>query len=144
MSETPKNQPTFHINQVGNLNTGDVSIARDQVGIQHNYAAPNPQLESALQDLKNTLAELQQQHPNIATESGAIEVIDGELTNPFPSPTASKLVLLRQQFLNPERHFQATKATLIEIAKHFLEDSLFAKAFITYIDTLSGDLGEGA
>ncbi|MBF2047768.1 MAG: HEAT repeat domain-containing protein [Leptolyngbya sp. IPPAS B-1204] len=38
MSESPKNQPSFNINQVGNLNTGDVTIQGDQVGIQHNYA----------------------------------------------------------------------------------------------------------
>jgi hypothetical protein len=120
------------------------TVAGDQNVTQHNYAAPNPQLESALQDLKNTLAELQQQHPNIATETEAIEIIDGELTNPFPSPTASKLVLLRQQFLNPERHFQAAKATLAEVAKHYLEESVFAKAFITYIDTLSSNPEEGA
>ncbi|HIK30655.1 MAG TPA: hypothetical protein IGS17_14305 [Oscillatoriales cyanobacterium M59_W2019_021] len=104
----------------------------------------DPALQSALQDLKNTLAELGQQHPNIATESEAIEIIDGEITNPFPSPTASKLALLRKQFLNPERHFQATKATLIEMTKHFLSENIFAQGFITYIDTLSSDPGQGA
>jgi hypothetical protein len=141
------NNNTFNI---GNFNAENSpvnlggTIQGDQNATQNNYTTPNPQLESALQDLKNTLAELQQQHPNIATETEAIEIIDGELTNPFPSPTASKLVLLRQQFLNPERHFQAAKATLAEVAKHYLEESVFAKAFITYIDTLSSNPGEGA
>lgn len=141
------NNNTFNI---GNFNAENSpvnlggTIQGDQNATQNNYAAPNPQLESALKDLKNTLAELQQQHPNIATETEAIEIIDGELTNPFPSPTASKLVLLRQQFLNPERHFQAAKATLAEVAKHYLEESVFAKAFITYIDTLSSNPEEGA
>lgn len=141
------NNNTFNI---GNFNAENSpvnlggTVQGDQNATKNNYSEPNPQLESALQNLKNTLAELQQQHPNIATESEAIEIIDGELTNPFPSPTASKLALLRQQLLNPERHFQATKATLSEVAKHFLEDSLWAKAFITYIDTLSSDPGEGA
>ncbi|MDX2245091.1 MAG: hypothetical protein NW224_30810 [Leptolyngbyaceae cyanobacterium bins.302] len=36
MAESSKNQPTFHIGQVGNVNTGDVTIHGDQVGIQHN------------------------------------------------------------------------------------------------------------
>lgn len=141
------NNNTFNI---GNFNAENSplnlggTVQGDQNATQNNYAAPNPQLEAALQDLKNTLAELQKQHPNIATESEAIEIIDGEITNPFPSPTASKLALLRKQFLNPERHFQATKATVIEIVKHFLEESIFAKAFITYLDTLSSDPGEGA
>jgi hypothetical protein len=123
------------------IEKNDGTVIGKQVKIQQNSI--NPALESALQDLKNTLAELQQQHPNIATETEAIEIIDGELTNPFPSPTASKLVLLRQQFLNPERHFQAAKATLAEVAKHYLEESVFAKAFITYLDTLSSNPEEG-
>lgn len=104
----------------------------------------DPALQSALQDLKNTLAELGQQHPNIATESEAIEIIKGEITNPFSTPTPSKLALLRQQLLNPERHFQATKATLSEVAKHYFEENILVKAFFTYIDTLSSDPGQGA
>jgi hypothetical protein len=140
------NNNTFNI---GNFNAENSpvnlggTIQGDQNATQNNYTTPNPQLESALQDLKNILAELGQQHPNVATETEAIEIIDGEMTNPFPSPTASKLALLRKQFLNPERHFQATKATLIEMTKHFLSENIFAQGFITYIDTLSSDPGEG-
>lgn len=37
MSEQPKNQPTFNIGQVGNINTGDVTVQRDQIGVQNNY-----------------------------------------------------------------------------------------------------------
>ena len=37
MSDSSKNQPIFHINTVGNLNTGDVTIQGAQIGIQHNY-----------------------------------------------------------------------------------------------------------
>lgn len=37
MTEAPKNQPTFHINQVGNLNTGDITVQGNQIGSQHNY-----------------------------------------------------------------------------------------------------------
>jgi hypothetical protein len=37
MSEQPKNQSTFNISQVGNINAGDVTVQRDQVGIQNNY-----------------------------------------------------------------------------------------------------------
>ncbi|MCX5964802.1 MAG: hypothetical protein NT070_17195 [Cyanobacteria bacterium] len=35
MTNQPKNPPTFHINNIGNLNTGDVTIAGDQIGIQN-------------------------------------------------------------------------------------------------------------
>ena len=130
------NAPNAAVNLGGTVEGGQ--------NVTQNNSTTNPQLKSALQELKTTLAELGQQHPNVTTESEAIEVIDGELTNPFPSPTSSKLALLRQQFLNPERHFQATKATLSEVVKHFLEESLWAKAFITYLETLSSDPGQGA
>lgn len=39
MPEPSKNQPTFHINQVGNINTGDVTIQGNQIGEQHNHTA---------------------------------------------------------------------------------------------------------
>jgi hypothetical protein len=141
MAETPKNQPTFHIGQVGTINTGDVTVQGDQVGIQHNYAI-SQELNAALQDLKSSLAELQKQHPTVTTEVQAYDVIEAELINPI-NPTASKLATLRQQLLNPERHLKASKATLAEVAKHYLEESIWAKAFITYLDTMSADPGNG-
>ena len=47
MPEAAKNQPTFHINQVGNINTGDITIEGDQIDTQHNYA-PQPSVDKAL------------------------------------------------------------------------------------------------
>lgn len=57
MAEVPKNQPTFHINQVGNINTGDVTISGDQVGIQHNYAQQQD-LAQAAKDIRDLLQHL--------------------------------------------------------------------------------------
>jgi hypothetical protein len=57
MAEPSKNQPTFHIGQVGNINTGDVTIHGDQVGIQHNYA-PSQDLAQAANDIRNLLQQL--------------------------------------------------------------------------------------
>lgn len=54
MPETPKNQPAFQIQQVGTINTGDVTIQGDQVGIQHNYAI-SPELDEALKDVNKSL-----------------------------------------------------------------------------------------
>ena len=82
------------------------------------------------------------QHPTVATESQALTIIDAEFTE-IQQDRASRLAILRQQLLNPERHFQASKATLVEVLKHFLEESVWAKALITYIDTLSTTPGEG-
>ncbi len=39
MSNSSKNQPIFHINQVGTFNSGDVTVQGDQIGIQHNHFA---------------------------------------------------------------------------------------------------------
>jgi hypothetical protein len=61
MTETPKNQPTFNIQNVGNINTGDVTIAGDQIGIQHNYA-PEPNTE-ATQQLTQLLNKLRTKYP---------------------------------------------------------------------------------
>jgi hypothetical protein len=62
MSEQPKNQPVFHIKQVGNINTGDLTIAGDQIGIQHNYA-PDPDTK-AEQQLIHLLNKLRNHYPN--------------------------------------------------------------------------------
>jgi hypothetical protein len=135
MAESPKNQPTFNIGSVGNLNTGDVTIQGDQVGFQYNYPI-SPELQTAISDLKAVLNDLQTQNPSVATEAQALTIIDAEFTEIQPSGD-SRLATLRQQLLNPERHFQASKATLVEVLKHFLEESVWAKAVITYIDTMS-------
>ncbi|MDX2245090.1 MAG: hypothetical protein NW224_30805 [Leptolyngbyaceae cyanobacterium bins.302] len=93
--------------------------------------------------MKSSLIELQKQHPNITSEIQAYDIIDAEIINPV-TPNARKLATLRKQMFNPERHFKASKATLTEIVKHYLEESLCAKAFITYIDKMSEDPGKGA
>lgn len=62
MSETSKYQNSFHFNQApGNVNTGDVTIQRDQVGIQHNYATEQKQnLAEAAKDIQQLLDQLSQ------------------------------------------------------------------------------------
>jgi NAD(P)-dependent dehydrogenase (short-subunit alcohol dehydrogenase family) len=62
MPEQPQNQPIFNINQVGNINTGDTTIAGDQIGIQYNYT-PEPNTE-AEQQLDQLLTKLRNQYPN--------------------------------------------------------------------------------
>ncbi|MBI4783954.1 MAG: CHAT domain-containing protein [Oscillatoriophycideae cyanobacterium NC_groundwater_1537_Pr4_S-0.65um_50_18] len=43
MSDSSKNQPIFHINKVGNINSSDVTIQGDQIGIQHNHSPATEQ-----------------------------------------------------------------------------------------------------
>jgi HEAT repeats len=75
MSETPKNQPTFHINSVGNLNTGDVSIQGDQIGTQNNYNFPEPKQTEATQTVADLLQDIRSRHPQ-ATDAEIVEMID--------------------------------------------------------------------
>ena len=48
MTNSPKNQATFHINSVGNLNAGNLTIQGDQIGIQDN--AEDPEIEPEIDD----------------------------------------------------------------------------------------------
>jgi HEAT repeats len=134
MSEQPKNQPTFHIGQVGSINTGDVDIKGDQIGIQYNYAN-DPEVQAASIELKDLLLEIQIKHSSIATTEEAIAIIDVEFTE-IKQTNTRKLAKLAQFLLDPKRHGKAIKATCAEVAKHYLEESVLAKAIITYGDTL--------
>lgn len=118
------------------------TIHGDQIGTQNQYIN-DPELQSAIADLQTLLTQLQTQHPHVTSETEAIAIIDAEFTEIKQSPT-NKLVTLRKQLRNPERHAQAIKATLGEIAKHYLEESVWAKAIITYLDKLSEIPDQGA
>ena len=141
MTNSPKNQSTFHINSVGNLNTGDVTIQGDQIGIQHNAA--DPEIKRAIADLQTLIAQLQTQYPHIATETEALAILDVEFTE-IKRDKTHKLATLRKQLLDPDRHLQAIKAALGEVAKHYLEESVWAKTTITYLDKLSEEPNHGA
>lgn len=101
------------------------------------------QLEKALPDLKNLLIQLQTQHPQVTTEAEALTIIDTEFTE-IKQVKTHQLATLRQQILNPERHLQAIKAAGGEVAKHYLEESVWAKAVITYLDKMSETPNQGA
>jgi HEAT repeats len=134
MTEQPKNQPTFNIGQVlGNINTGDVDIKGDQIGTQYNYNDQEVQTTSS--ELKSLLLELQTKNPAIATTEEALAVIDVEFTE-IKQTNNPKLAKFLQFLLEPKRHIKALKATAAEVAKHYLEESVWSKAIITYIDTL--------
>jgi hypothetical protein len=113
----------------------------------HNYAN-NETLKQQIPEVRQLVHQLQQIHQP-TTEVQAAEIIDVEFreiqkTNPTRWQTIRKqLQLLKRQILNPESHLKATKATLAEISKHYLEDSLMAKATITYLDTLSAETDQG-
>ena len=117
------------------------SVAGDQIGTQHQHAT-DPELQQVVAELKTALNELKTQHPTVTTETAALEIIDAEFSEIQPTSNP-RLATLRQQILNPERHLQATKATLGEVAKHYLEESVWAKAILAYIDKLSETPDQG-
>jgi hypothetical protein len=136
MSEPSKYTIHTQSSQIIEQNPGTV------IGIQ-NSQTPDAEVQRAIADLTTLLTQLQTQYPQVATEAEALPIIDAEFTEIKQSPT-SKLATLRQQILNPERHAQAIKATLGEITKHYLEESVWAKATLTYLDKMSETPNQGA
>jgi hypothetical protein len=110
--------------------------------IENNHPT-DPEVKTTIADLTLLLTQLQAQHPQVTTESQALTVLDAEFTEIQHSPT-HPLVSLRQQLLNPERHLQAIKATFAEVVKHYLEESVWSKAVVTYLDKLSETPDQGA
>jgi HEAT repeat protein len=140
MEPKPKNDftgATFS----GPVNFGDNPTGQF-IGTQNNYTT-EPNIQATIDDLKTLITHLQNQHPNVTTEAQALKIIDAEFTEIKRNPT-HKLATLRKQILNPERHLQAIKATAAEIVKHYLEESIWSKASITYIDKLSETPDQGA
>ncbi|MFM2431434.1 MAG: hypothetical protein RLZZ511_2647 [Cyanobacteriota bacterium] len=85
MTETSKNQPTFNIQNVGNINTGDVTIQGDQIGIQHNYP-PDPNITEAHQQLTHLLIKLRNRYPD-KTDTEIFEILlNGFTTMPQNHP----------------------------------------------------------
>ncbi|MDA0269344.1 MAG: hypothetical protein O3A14_20895 [Cyanobacteria bacterium] len=134
------NISTFNVNNSA-INLGG-TIEGDQIGTQKQYAH-DLDVKAAISNLQTLLTQLQAQHPNVTTETEALAIIDAEFTDIKQSPN-HRLTTLRQQILNPERHAQAIKATVGEVAKHYLEESVLAKAAITYLDKMSEEPNHGA
>jgi hypothetical protein len=117
------------------------TVAGDQIGTQNQHNNDS-EVRGAIADLQTLFTQLQTQHPQVTTETEALAIIDAEFTEIQQSKT-HRLATLRQQLLNPERHLQAIKATLGEVAKHYLEESVWGKASLTYLDKLSEEPNHG-
>ncbi len=99
-------------------------------------------------ELRQLVIQLQHDYQP-TTEDAAMKVIDAEFDEIKETDLSrwqaiqEQLKLLKRQALNPERHFNATKEALSEVAKHYLEESVVAKALITYLNTMSADPTQG-
>lgn len=72
------------------------------------------------------------------SEAEAIEIIEAEFSE-IEKAEPNKITQLRTQVLNRERWFNGGKAALSEVAKHYLEEHVFAKAFLAFLDGFSAD-----
>jgi hypothetical protein len=75
MTEPSKNQPTFHINQVGQINSGDVTVERDMVGFQYNYTFPDPKPAEAIGQVSQVIQDIRQQNPQ-ASDAEIPDIIE--------------------------------------------------------------------
>lgn len=116
------------------VNFGD-NPKGDFIGTQNHYAS-DPEVQNAISELQFLLTQLQSQHPQVETEVEAMPIIDAEFIELKRSQT-NKFAILRKQIFTLERHAQAMKATFGEVAKHYMEESVWAKAVITYLDKMS-------
>jgi HEAT repeats len=127
MSEQPKNQPTFNIGQVGNINTSDVTVQRDQVGIQNNYGIA-PEIQNSIVEFQTILENLNKQHPT-ATEADVEfqEIKDKQLPQ-------------WQNLLNIKRFYNGSKKAAIKIGEHFTETNVWGKGFIAFLEGISEEI----
>ncbi len=147
-------QPSISIGTISggiqNFTPNQGTQTNTNIGTQNNYFGTDDNLKQQIADLKQFIAELEAKHPQVQTETAANDIIDAEIVAVQKTDInrwqilRQQMLLLKRQFLNPERQLQALKAGLGEAAKHYLEDSVWAKAILTYIDKLSETPDQGA
>ncbi len=98
---------------------------------------PHENLDKALMEIIQILKTLQQNHPT-ATEEEAEDIIEAEFQE-IKINQPNKWQNFQRQLLNPERWLKGGKAALSETAKHYLEDSVFAKASLAFLDEFSAE-----
>ena len=140
MAEQPKNDFSGATFQAP-VNFGD-NPTGDFISTQHNQTT-DQEVKNAIADIQTLITQLQTQYPHVATETQALAILEVEFTE-IKQDKPHKLATLRKQLFNPDRHFQAIKAALGEVAKHYLEESVLAKTTITYLDKLSEEPNHGA
>jgi len=128
MSDSKYNFPKAEIVQIIENNSGEV--------IAKKYAN-DPAFTDALSEIVQILTTLQQNHPT-ATEKEAVEIIEAEF-QVIKINQPNKWKTFQRDLLNSERWLKGGKSALSETAKHYLEDSVFAKAFLAFLDGFSAE-----
>jgi HEAT repeat protein len=154
MAEQPSIQIGSISGGINNFTPNQGTQNLTQIETQNNYST-DPNLLQTIQnllqqntDLHNFITDLETQSPQTEAEAETARdraITDLQTTNPILWKTIrTQMRTLKHQILNPERHAQAAKATLVEVTKAYWEKSLIAKAIITYIDKLSETPDQGA
>jgi HEAT repeat protein len=146
-------QPSISIGTISggiqNFTPNQGTQTNTNIDTQNNYFGADDDLKRQTADLHQFIAELEAKHPQVQTETAANEVVDVEIIAVQTNDRSrwqilhQKMLLLKRQLFNPDRHLQAAKATLVEVTKAAYEKSLIAKAIITYIDKLSEEPNHG-
>ena len=132
MTNQPKNQPTFHINRVGNLNTGDVTIAGDQIGIQN--IQPESQ-DTSLLAIVQIIQELEKKYTLVQDPQQEIDIIDAE----FKSLEASRSPQW-QNLLNIKHLYNGGKKATVKVSEHFAQENVWGKGFVAFLEGVSEDV----
>ena len=140
MTNQPKNQPTFHINSVGNLNTGDVTIAGDQIGIQNIHQESQ---DTSLLAIVQIIQELEKKYTFVQDPQQAIDIIDAE----FKSLEADRWRSLPerespqwQNLLNVKRLYNGGKKAAVKVSEHFAQENVWGKGFVAFLEGVSEDV----
>jgi len=132
MTNPPKNQPTFHINSVGNLNTGDVTIAGDQIGTQN---IQQESQDTALLAIVQIIQELEKKYTFVQDPQQAIDIIDAE----FKSLEADRSPQW-QNLLNVKRLYNGGKKAAVKVSEHFAQENVWGKGFVAFLEGVSEDV----
>ena len=148
MTNQPKNQPTFHINSIGNLNTGDVTIAGDQIGTQNIQQESQDTALLALAQppemgIVQIIQELEKKYTFVQDPQQAIDIIDAE----FKSLEADRWRSLPerespqwQNLLNVKRLYNGGKKATVKVSEHFAQENVWGKGFVAFLEGVSEDV----
>ena len=132
MTNPPKNQPTFHINSVGNLNTGDVTIAGDQIGTQN---IQQESQDTALLAIVQIIQELEKKYTLVQDPQQAIDIIDAE----FKSLEADRSPQW-QNLLNVKCLYNGGKKAAVKVGEHFTQENVWGKGAVAFLEGISEDV----
>jgi hypothetical protein len=100
---------------------------------ENNYATV-PEVQQALEDLQQTIANLQRQYPQ-ATETEAATIIDAEFTT--IQTTQPKRW---QNFLKLKRLWNGVKKGSLKVGEHYAEETAWGKGFIGLLEGITDEV----